>query len=89
MEIDPSSKTGAVYKAADRPPLVRPAKGPVDQAVFNRSEALDRAFSQVPEVRPERVAHARDLIGQVNYPPRETIAKISQLLALTIKPPAD
>jgi hypothetical protein len=89
MEIDPSAKTGAVYKAADRPPLVHPAKSPVDQAMFNRSEALDRAFSQVPEVRPEKVARARDLIGQVTYPPRETIAKISELLALTIKPTAE
>ncbi len=84
MEINPNSNTGSVNRVAHPAPQARPVRGTGDQAVFNRSEALDRSFAEMPEVRPEKVARARELIGQVTYPPRETIAKISDLLALDI-----
>jgi hypothetical protein len=35
-----------------------------------------------PTVRASEVARARDLIRDVNYPPRETIERISRLLAI-------
>jgi hypothetical protein len=63
-------------------PAAKPVKGESDQATFQRSEALNQAFQSTPDVRPDQVARARELIGNVEYPPRETIAKLSTLLAM-------
>ena len=89
MEINPNTKTDAVSRVADRTSVGRPVKGAGDQAVFSRSDALDRAFAATPDVRPDKVVQACELIGQVAYPPRETIAKLSDLLALNINPTAE
>ncbi len=82
MQIDPNKKAGAIAGMAASSPAVRPMKEEGDQASFLRSEALNRALRDTPDVRPERVARARELIGDVQYPPRETITKISNLLAV-------
>ncbi len=84
MEINPNLNSGAVNRISEQSSPARPIRATGDQAVFNRSEALNRSFAETPEVRQDKVARARELIGQVTYPPRETIAKISDLLAMNI-----
>lgn len=49
---------------------------------FSRSERLNRALENTPDVRAEEVVRAESLIQDVHYPPQETIRRISQLLAL-------
>jgi hypothetical protein len=53
-----------------------------DKAVFEEVTKLKRAFEATADVRPTAVARARTLLGDVNYPPMETIQKIGELLAV-------
>ncbi|MEW6158462.1 MAG: hypothetical protein AB1813_13600 [Verrucomicrobiota bacterium] len=53
-----------------------------DQVQFTQAEGLNAALKQTPAIRPGVVERARDLVGDVSYPPRETIRSIAELLAL-------
>jgi hypothetical protein len=55
---------------------------PSDSADFSEADALNQALRAEPEVRAEAVARARELIGDVKWPPREAIEQISNLLAV-------
>jgi hypothetical protein len=46
---------------------------------------LDQALASVPDVRPEVVERARNLVNLVQYPPAETMRKIARLLAMEIE----
>lgn len=66
----------------------RPRPTPVesDTASFNRAAALDQAMQATPEVRPEAVTRAKELLSDVKYPPAATIEGIAALLALKLNP---
>jgi hypothetical protein len=49
---------------------------------MENARALQTALQETPASRPEVVDRASALVGNVNYPPPETIQKISNLLAL-------
>lgn len=55
-----------------------------DTASFNRVEALEQSLATTPTVRTEAVARARELIGDVKYPPVKAIDGIAALLALRL-----
>ncbi len=84
MQVNPNHNIGPVYPqraaAASTPGNVQSG----DQAQFGGSDALNEALSQIPDSRPEVVENAKSLIADVNYPPPETIRKLSQLLAIGI-----
>ena len=51
---------------------------------FENLQALDGALRDAPLSRADVVKRASELIGDVNYPPRETIQQISHLLAMRL-----
>lgn len=55
-----------------------------DEVALENVRALHRALDNTPDSRQDMVERAAHLVGDVNYPPPETIQKISHLLALTL-----
>jgi hypothetical protein len=81
MEINTNISAGGINGPIP-PRQPAKAKEAADGVSFGNSAALDGALQNVPGSRPEEVDRARNLIGDVNYPPQETIKKISTLLAI-------
>lgn len=63
----------------------RNAQASSDTTSFQRVEALDQAMQSTAAVRPEAVARAKELIGDVEYPAEGTIRGIASLLALKLE----
>jgi hypothetical protein len=61
----------------------RPIDSDSDVSVFETSRALEARLKDLPDVRADKVDNAKRLIGDPQYPPRETIRRIAALLALT------
>lgn len=57
---------------------------PADRAAFASSAALEAALKDIPDVRPEAVDRARDLISDPNYPSADTISRLSTFLATNL-----
>lgn len=72
-EIRPAAMGGIETRRPDRK---------ADMVDLAGAAAVDRALDATPDIRPEAVARARKLIGDPAYPPRETIVRLSHLLAL-------
>lgn len=66
-------------------PAQRAAQAAEDEVAFENSRALTTALQNTPESRDDVVRRAAELVGDVNYPPPETIRMISNLLALQIQ----
>lgn len=64
----------------------RDAKVAQDEVAFENSRALTTALENTAVVRDEVVRRAIELVGDVNYPPPETIRMISHLLAIQMHP---
>lgn len=62
-----------------------PNRAEEDGVSFQDSAVLESALEKLPETRAEAVERARNLIGNVHYPPEETIRKISHLLAIQLE----
>ena len=63
-------------------PDQRAAEVARDEVAFENSRALATALLNTPESRDDVVQRAAGLISDVNYPPRETIRMISNLMAM-------
>ena len=63
----------------------RAAQAAQDEVAFENSRALTTSLQNTPESRDDVVRRATELVGDVNYPPRETIRMISHLLAIQIQ----
>ncbi len=85
MEINTNLNAGAAGRIAPSRPPVPAAKVITDDAVFAQSSALLDALKSLPSARVEAVERARNLVSDVNYPPRETIQRISDLLAMHLE----
>ena len=72
----------AVGRAYVSKPGSRDAKAAQDEVAFENSRALRTALQNTPESRDELVRRATELVGDVNYPPPDTIRMISHLLAI-------
>ncbi len=84
MPNDPNHEPAATPGLKARPRGQAPTQGPrlePDTAALSGAEALDRAWQETPEVRPERVAQAKALLKDVSYLPAEVVAKIASLMA--------
>jgi hypothetical protein len=81
MEIDTKMNLGSINGS----PLARrsaPAAGPVEEdKPFATSAALEESLKNVPNIRPEAVARAVQMIGDENYPSPDTVRKLSHFLA--------
>jgi hypothetical protein len=65
-----------------RKPDAPDAKAVQDEVAFENSRALTEALHKTPLSREDVVRRATELVGDVNYPPPETIRMISHLLAI-------
>ena len=66
-------------------PLSKPTTPPVpptDSIRFDGADQLNQSLQATPEVRRETVDRAQQLIGDVNYPPPQTIRRLAALLAM-------
>ena len=89
MEITPNSNfepvaRKPVYPARRRPPQAD-TDTDTDTAAFPRAETLKQTVQATPLVREDKVARARQHIGDVRYPPEETIQRIAVLLAKNLE----
>ncbi len=84
MEIKLNTNLDSVARIANaqRPVRVSQTTATVDS--FASSQALDARLAELPDIRPEMVEHARNIIGDPIYPPTEVSQRIATLLAMQI-----
>ena len=58
-----------------------PAPSTEDVASFPDTKRLTEALFQTPDIRADKVARAKELVKQSDYPPAEMVRKIGFLLA--------
>jgi hypothetical protein len=75
----------AVSKAYTAKPINGPeTRAAEDEVSLENTRALQTALDNTPLVRDDVVKRATELVGDVNYPPPETIRMISHLLAIQL-----
>lgn len=85
MEVNPNISAATALRLGAKPAVTPRSNARVqDSASFGDAAAVDGAFQQTPDVRPEAVTRARALGSDVKYPPLETIRAIANLLAMKI-----
>lgn len=83
MEISFHLRSLDAVGSADAVRSARPdTRAAQDEVAFENARALTTALLETPAVRAEVVRRATELVGDVNYPPAETIRMISNLLAI-------
>ncbi len=82
--LDAATSTSYVTK-----PGGKLATATEDEVAFENSRALTVALNNTPEVREDVVRRVTELVGDVNYPPPETIRQISHLLAIQMHPESE
>ena len=85
--INSTSKTDNILRPdtiAGRPAQTRPTTAPspteTDTIRASSQENLKAALNAQPEVRPEVLERAKQLLADGNYPPREIIRRLSEML---------
>jgi len=89
MQINPNSQVRPVFRMVAHPPAVQKVGAETGPVEFSQVTALNEALQQAPNARAEQINRARKLVGEVDYPPRETMRSIAQLLAIGIDGEAD
>ena len=56
-----------------------------DRTGFQQTEALNGAIADVPNVRPEAVARAQQMIQDSNYPSPQVVNDVGRLLAAALQ----
>ena len=84
MEINSNINMAGVGRSFSPRHTNSAQKAGEDAAAFSSSYALEQALTATPEVRSEAVERARNLIADVKYPPKETLNKIANLLAMNL-----
>jgi hypothetical protein len=81
MRVTGNSVSSGAAEARAAKIQVRKA-GPAKKTLaLSASEELAGAFKQMPEVRAEQVARARELVNDPSYPSDALLSKVSGLLA--------
>lgn len=81
MEIKANNNIDPIARAMANPVKAATPKTATDAAAFEHANSLEQALRSSPDARPEVVARAKELIGDVTYPPQETIQQIATLIA--------
>lgn len=84
MEVKPNQNTSPISPVSMHRTEVRRVQPAAEQVNLEGAAAVNRALQATPAVRPEVVERARTLVGDPTYPPRETILKLSHLLAMNL-----
>ena len=76
--------TSRIAKGDVGQPVARPDAAPVstDTTSFTSTASLEAQLRDVPAVRVDKVALAKSLITNPNYPPQELLDRIAVLLAV-------
>jgi hypothetical protein len=84
MEIKLYTNVDSVARVSNNTPAKasRPIDSDSDVSVFETSRALEARLKDLPDVRADKVGDGKRLVGDPEYPPRETIRRIAALLAL-------
>jgi len=83
IEFNPSR----VPKVEPSQTAARPsAAAPADEASFAVSAALQDKLKNISDVRPEKVAYAKSLVADAQYPPDDVMDRIAVLLATNVNP---
>ena len=61
------------------------ASASADKTSFPGSAALQDKLKNLSDVRPEKVAHAKGLVSNSQYPPDDVLDRIAVLLAINVK----
>ncbi len=92
MQIDPNNNinrfTGTTSAKSSRA-QTSAISIPGNAASFEHASALENTLAAVPEIRPEAVARARQLIADPNYPSASIVRSLSNFLAEKILHPED
>lgn len=84
------SNTEPIGKAfAAKPAVPRETGSAEDDVALENTRALKTALDNTPFARAEVVRRAVEMVGDVNYPPPETIRMISNLLAIKLQQESD
>ena len=84
MEIE--FNPGRVPKVEQSQTAARPnATAPADETSFTDSAALQDKLKNLTDVRPEKVAYAKGLVSNTEYPPDDVLDRIAVLLAINVK----
>ncbi len=81
MQVNPSGKSEPV-NGVNALTATRRSAPPAEEASFSRLDNLRLALDQTPAVRDTEVLRAKKLVGDVQYPPDETVRRIANLLAI-------
>ena len=76
-QINTSRATGSILNFAKATSLASPGAA----TNFEAAKHLNQALTGTPDVRADKVARAKELLADPNYPPRELLDNISSLLA--------
>jgi hypothetical protein len=83
MEIKLNTNIDSVARLSQSQPK---ASRPVDHqpalSEFTNSHALEARLEELPDLRSDKVQHAKRLVGDPTYPPRETMQRLAALLAI-------
>jgi hypothetical protein len=82
MDIKLNTNLVPVSPATLGKPEPRAGATGADSAQFDRSADLNQMLQNTPDIRPDAVEKAKSCLGDVQYPPAETLARIAALLAI-------
>jgi len=81
MEINANMNVGGLNGLTPTKQSTPTAKKVSVDDSFAGTNALEGALNSVPDVRPEAVARAKELINDPQYPSADTVKQISTFLA--------
>ncbi len=83
MEIKLNSNIDSVARLNPvQPKASRPVESQSALSEFANSRALEARLQELPDVRPDKLQQAQRLVGDPEYPPRETMQRLAALLAI-------
>jgi hypothetical protein len=87
MEVNLSTKLNPVNPSQpQRITSPRPAVAASDSTSFEGAAALNRSLRASPEVRPEAVQRAQQLIQNTAYPTAQVLQRVAGLLGAHLDP---
>lgn len=81
MRVTGNSEPSGAAEAQAAKVQVRKARPSKETLALSASEELAGALKQIPEVRAEQVARAKELVNDPSYPSDAVLGKVSGLLA--------
>ncbi len=79
MQVNPA--TSIVTRGTEPLAAKRASQAKTDTAVFRAAEGLNQSLRDTPDVREDLVARAKTLAASVQYPPKELMDGLANLLA--------